>query len=206
MSQISTYGKMPATRSRQLPFNSSPSHTLQKQRQLEDTISEDSDSVPLGRDIIFIFANLSDSGLANSFTLKKKGWESPALQGDYKNSEDSNLLDSGNFNDDEVDDYLGNIDKQVLTWNIIITISTLANTMKCRKYLQIKVKDSNSFDDTNSWKLINFISQCQLTFCAFPDVYHDDDQKVSFIITYLCRATLDFFEPYLIDPIDISDW
>ena len=206
MSQISTYGKMPATRSRQLPFNSSLSHTLQKQRQLEDTISEDSDSVSLGRDIIFIFANLSDSSPANSFTLKKKGREFPALQEDGEDSEDSNLLDSGNFNDNKVNDYLGNIDEQVLTWDIIITISTLANTIKCCKCLQIKVKDSNSFDDTNPWKLINFISQCQLTFCAFPDVYHDDDQKVSFIITYLCRATLDFFEPYLIDPIDISDW
>ena len=120
MSRISTYGRMPITRSRQLPFNPSLSHTLQKWRQPENTILKGSDPVPLGRDVTFTFVNLPDHGSANSFTLKEKGWKSPALQGDSGNSRDSDLLDSsdpdcGNFNnnnnnDDKVNNYLGDID------------------------------------------------------------------------------------------------
>ena len=86
------------------------SYTLQKQRESEDIIPEDSDSVPPGRDVIFTFANLLDSGPANSFTLKKKGWEPPDLQGDGRDSEDSDPLDNSDFNnnnnDNEVDDHL----------------------------------------------------------------------------------------------------
>ena len=43
-------------------------------------------------------------------------------------------------------------------------------------------------------------------FCAFPDVYNNNDRKVSFAITYLCGAALDFFEFYLIDLMDTLDW
>ena len=110
------------TRSRQSPLNSPLSHTLQKQRQPENTISEDSDSVPLGRDVTFTFTNLPDSGSANLFTSKGKSWEPPALQEDSRDSRDRDSLDggnpdSGNFNDNnnnnnnEVNNYLGNIDK-----------------------------------------------------------------------------------------------
>ena len=77
--------------------------------------------------------------------------------------------------------------------------------MKHCEHLQIKVKEPDLFDSTNPQKLINFISQCQLTFHASLNIYRDNDQKVSFIMTYLCRAALDFFKPYLIDPMDTSD-
>ena len=68
------------------------------------------------------------------------------------------------------------------------------------------IKEPDSFDSTDLQKLINFISQCQLMFYASPDIYHNDDQKVSFTITYFHEAALDFFELYLIDLIDTSDW
>ena len=215
MSQTSTCGRMLTTRSRQSPLNSSLSHTLQKQRQPEDTIPEDSDPVPSDRDVTFTFTNLPDPGSSNPFTLKGKERRPLALQGDGENGGDSNPPDYGdpdgsdfnndNNDDDKVDDHLGDIDEQVSTWNIIIAIFALTNTMKHCEHLWIKVKKPDSFDGTDSRKLINFISQYQLTFRASPNVYQDDDQKVSFAMMYLCRAVLDFFKPYLIDLIDTSD-
>ena len=124
-----------------MPLNPPLSYTPQKQRQPENIIPKDSDSIPLGRDIIFTFANLPDSGPANPFTLKEKSQKSPALQEDGRNGRDDDLPDSDdpdsdNFNDDDndndkVDDHLGDINKQVLTWDIITAISALANTIKC---------------------------------------------------------------------------
>ena len=121
MSQTSTHGRMPATRLRQSPLNPPLSHTLWKQRQPEDTISEDSDPVPLGRDITFTFTNLPDPSLSNLFTPKGKEQRPPVLQEDSENSGDSDPPDdgnpdSGNFNndddnDDKVDNYLGDIDE-----------------------------------------------------------------------------------------------
>ena len=81
MSQTSTHGRMLATRLRQLPLNPPLSYTPQKWRQPEDTISKNSDSISLGEDVIFIFANLPDSGPANPFTLKRKSQEPPAPPG-----------------------------------------------------------------------------------------------------------------------------
>ena len=181
MSQTFTHGRMPATRLRQLPLNPSLSYTLRKWRQLEDTIPEDSDSVPPGRDITFTFTNLPDPGPSNPFTLKRKKWGLLALQGDGRDSEDGDPLDDGNpdgsnFNNDnndnnKVNNHLGDVDKQVPTWDIITAISALANTIKCREHSQIKVIEPDSFDSTDLQKLINFISQCQLTFCASLDIY-----------------------------------
>ena len=141
---------MPAIRIRQLPLNPFLSHTSQKQRQLEDTIPKDSDSVSPGRDVTFTFGNLPDPGPANPFTLKEEGWKPPAPQGDGEDGGDGDLPnggnpDGGNFNDNnnddnEVNNHLSNIDKLVTAWNVITTISALANTIKCCKHLQIKVK------------------------------------------------------------------
>ena len=121
MSQTSIHGRMPTTRSRQLPLNPSLSHTPQKWRQPEDTISEDSDSVPLGRDVTFTFTSLPDPGSSNPFTLKGKYQGLPALQGDGRDSGDGDPPDNGNpdssdfnndnDNNDEVNNYLGNIDE-----------------------------------------------------------------------------------------------
>ena len=121
MSQTSTHGRMLATRLRQLPLNPPLSYTPQKWRQPEDTISEDSDSVPPGRDVTFTFINLPDPGPSNPFTLKEKEQRLLALQGDGRDSEDSNPLDNSNpdgsnfnddnNNDDEVNDHLGDVDK-----------------------------------------------------------------------------------------------
>ena len=102
--------------------------------------TEDSDPVSLGRDVTFTFDNLPDPGLSNLFTPKEKGQKPPALQEDGGNSRDSDSPDnddpdSSNFNDNnKVNNHLGNIDKQVLTQNIITTISALANTMKHHKH------------------------------------------------------------------------
>ena len=102
--------------------------------------TEDSDPVSLGRDVTFTFGNLPDTGLSNSFTPKEKGQKSTALQGDGRNSRDSDLPDNGDpddsdfNNNNKVNDYLDNIDKQVLTQDIITTISALANTMKHYKH------------------------------------------------------------------------
>ena len=79
-----------------MPLNPPLSHTLQKQRQPEDTTLEDSDSVSLDRDVIFTFANLPDPRLANPFTLKGKGQELPSLQGDDRDGRDSDPSESGN--------------------------------------------------------------------------------------------------------------
>ena len=114
---------MLATRLRQLPLNPPLSYTLWKQRQPEDTIPEDSDPVPLGRDIIFTFTNLPDPGLFNLFTPKRKEQRPPVLQENSENSRDSDPPDnsnpdSSNFNnddddDDEVNNYLGDVDEKV---------------------------------------------------------------------------------------------
>ena len=121
MSRTSTRDRMLTIRSRQSPLNPPLSHTPQKWRQLEDTISEDSDPVPLGGDVTFTFANLPDPSLSNSFTPKGKEWGLPAPQGDDGDSRDGDPLDGGNsdgsdFNDDddnnnEVDNHLGDVDE-----------------------------------------------------------------------------------------------
>ena len=108
MSHTSIHSRMPATRSRQSPLNPPLSHTPWKQRQSEDTISEDSDPVPLGRDITFTFTNLPDPGPSNPFTTKGKDRSLPAPQGDGEDGEDSNPLDNNDpdgsdFNDDDDD-------------------------------------------------------------------------------------------------------
>ena len=121
MSRISTRGRMPATRSRQSPLNPPLSHTSQKRRQPEDTIPEDSDPVPPGRDVTFTFTNLPDPSPSNPFTLKEKEWGPPAPRGDSGDSGDSDSPDNGDpdgsdFNDDDndddkVNDHLGDIDE-----------------------------------------------------------------------------------------------
>ena len=153
--------------------------------------------------------NLPNHDLANLFTPKRKSQKLSALEGDGRDGDllDNGNLDSGDFNNDnKINDYLGNIDEQVLTQDIIIAISVLANTIKYYEHSQIKVKESDLFDSTDLQKLINFISQCQLTFCTFPDIYQNDDQKVSFAIIYLCEAIFNFSEPYLIDLMSILHW
>ena len=104
-----------------MPLNPLLSYTPWKWRQPEDTISEDSDPISPGEDVIFTFVNLPDPGSSNPFTPKGKKWGPLVLQGDGGDSGDGDPPDDGNPNsgdfnnddddNDEVDNHLDDINE-----------------------------------------------------------------------------------------------
>ena len=70
-------------------------------------------------------------------------------------------------------------------------------------------KKPDTFDGTDPKKLNNFILLCNLFF-QDNSTYSDNEAKVTFASSYLCRITLEYFEPTLIDshkdPEWLTDW
>ena len=68
-----------------------------------------------------------------------------------------------------------------------------------------KVKEPNTFDGSNPWKLNNFILLCNLYFRNNPS-YYDDELKVTFALSFLCGTTLEYFEPTILDSDKTLSW
>ena len=69
-----------------------------------------------------------------------------------------------------------------------------------------KAKEPDTFDGSEPQKLNNFILLCNLFFCSKNPVYSDDSNKVTFVLSYLWGAALEFFEPSFLDSDEIPNW
>jgi hypothetical protein len=52
----------------------------------------------------------------------------------------------------------------------------------------------DSFDDTDPYKLRNFLTQCEIYFRANPTKFRSDEKKVMFAFSYLTKNMLEWFE------------
>ena len=68
-----------------------------------------------------------------------------------------------------------------------------------------KVKEPNTFDGSEPWKLNNFILLCNLYFRNNPS-YYDDEPKVIFALSFLCGTALEYFEPAILDSNETPPW
>jgi hypothetical protein len=57
-----------------------------------------------------------------------------------------------------------------------------------------KYRVPDSFDGTDSYKLRNFLMQCEIYFQANPTKFHSDKKKVMFAFSYLTENALEWFE------------
>jgi hypothetical protein len=70
---------------------------------------------------------------------------------------------------------------------------------------KVKAKEPDTFDGSDPRKLNNFILQCNLYFRSNP-AYDEDDNKVTFALSYLRGTALEYFEPSILDSDEIPDW
>ena len=70
---------------------------------------------------------------------------------------------------------------------------------------KVKAKEPDTFDGTDPRKLNNYILQCNLYFRSNP-AYSDDENKVTFALSYLRGMALEYFEPTILDSDEIPDW
>src|SRR5258707_11549358 len=56
------------------------------------------------------------------------------------------------------------------------------------------IRSPDAFDRSNLDDLQPFLLQCQLTFNSYPQHYASDSSKVFFVISYLKKSTLEWFE------------
>ena len=68
-----------------------------------------------------------------------------------------------------------------------------------------KAKEPVTFDGSDPRKLNNFILLCNLYFRNSPS-YDDDQNKVTFALSYLRGMALEYFEPAILDSDDIPEW
>jgi hypothetical protein len=62
-----------------------------------------------------------------------------------------------------------------------------------------KLRDPDPFDGKDSKKLRGFLLQCKLNFRAKPESFHDDEAKVTYVLSFLKEPAIDFFEPFLVN-------
>ena len=72
---------------------------------------------------------------------------------------------------------------------------SLNNTRK--PSVQARVREPDQFDGLDTRKLQPFLTQCLLNFCDRPDAFSDDSAKVTYVLSFLHRTALDWFEPTL---------
>ena len=71
---------------------------------------------------------------------------------------------------------------------------------------KVKVRDSNTFNRSDPWKLRSFLVACNLHFQDHPHAFLDDEKKILFVLLYLDRPTMSWFEPSLMDPTNSAPW
>src|SRR5258708_28221927 len=57
-----------------------------------------------------------------------------------------------------------------------------------------RIRSPDAFDGSNPDNLQSFLLQCQLTFNLYPQHYTSDSSKVFFVISYLKKSVLEWFE------------
>src|SRR5260221_1732653 len=57
-----------------------------------------------------------------------------------------------------------------------------------------RIRSPDAFDGSNPDNLQSFLLQCQLTFNLYPQHYTSDSSKVFFVISYLKKSMLEWFE------------
>lgn len=68
-----------------------------------------------------------------------------------------------------------------------------------------QAKEPDTFDGSDPRKLNNFILLCNLYFRNNPS-YEDDQNKVTFALSYLRGMALEYFEPAILDSDEVPDW
>ena len=72
---------------------------------------------------------------------------------------------------------------------------SLNNTRK--PSVQARVREPDQFDGSDTRKLQPFLTQCLLNFHNRPDAFFDDSAKVTYVLSFLHRTALDWFQPTL---------
>ena len=73
------------------------------------------------------------------------------------------------------------------------------------KHRKTKAKEPDTFDGSDPRKLNSFLLQCALYFRGNED-YREDEDKVTFALSYLRGSALDHFEPDILFLEDLPDW
>src|SRR5882724_8248870 len=77
----------------------------------------------------------------------------------------------------------------------------ISKVLKTNNGSKPKLQEPDPFDSYNSHKLHTFILQCKLNFQDHKDMFEDNTDKVSYVLSYLKGTALDCFESAILDPI-----
>ena len=69
----------------------------------------------------------------------------------------------------------------------------------CPSTAKPKLWEPDSFDGSDPKKLCTFIFQCKLNFRDRKDLFHNEETKVNYALSYLKGIALDCFGPALLD-------
>ncbi len=92
--------------------------------------------------------------------------------------------------------------KQDFLWefiNLLCGVSTLLNNPRPNN-IRTKVKEPDTFDGSDPWKLKAFIVSLQLNFNDRSTAFAVDASKVNYAISFLSGTALDWFEPDILCP------
>src|SRR3984885_13225953 len=84
-------------------------------------------------------------------------------------------------------------------------IRTMCQPQPAARPEKVKVHEPDTFDGADPRKLRDFLVSCNLHFCDRPHVF-SSDEKILFILSYLKRAAINWFEPGLMDPTNSAHW
>ncbi len=87
--------------------------------------------------------------------------------------------------------------------NLLHRVSTSLNNPRPNN-IRTKVKEPDTFDGSNPWKLKAFIVSLQLNFNDRPTAFAVDANKVNYTIFFLSGTALDWFEPDILRPNPLS--
>jgi hypothetical protein len=77
---------------------------------------------------------------------------------------------------------------------------------KEKKKTPFKPREPDTFNGGTPQLLRTFIFQCQVYFNARSSEFSDDSDRIYFAISYLRGAALDYFEPYINEPVPNLDY
>ena len=94
--------------------------------------------------------------------------------------------------------------------SLATAIMVMTQEFQCCKNLSSscsisKVKELDTFNSSNPWKLNNFILLCNLYFRNNLS-YHDNEPKVTFTLSFLHSTTLEYFKPTILESDKTLPW
>ena len=115
-------------------------------------------------------------------------------------------LEPGTSNPQPIDSHT-EISPEPPVSDLTVALSKLAESLSSPKTSggRTKVREPDTFDGSDAWKLQPFIVQCTLNFHDRPDVFSNDSAKVIYALSYLKGSALDWFKPGLTSE-DKPDW